>query len=262
MRTSFRLIALTLSLLLPRVSHAGDADATQVARAENYAAAAYDAYSRKDYVAAVALYRKALEAAPSADITYNLARIYDTKLKNRVRAIEFYGRYVADPGGEPERVQSAMERLSVLREQQRIASGATLPPTAAGEAPRGAAATPRALPPDSGLTIPQVTGIVVGAFGVAGIAAGVGFGLAAKSNADVAHDFCTGDLCQTQRGVDAAERGSAQALVSTTAFIAGGALLVGGVTLLVLGGRAHEQAAHTSAWIGPNGFGLRLASRF
>ena len=57
-----------------------------VARAESYAAEAFQAYAEKDYPRAVALYQQALDAAPSADIVYNIARIYDTKLEDAAHA--------------------------------------------------------------------------------------------------------------------------------------------------------------------------------
>lgn len=259
------LVALHLAAAAP-AARAEDSDSTPVERAEQYAADAYNAYSRNDFTAAVALYRKALDAAPSADITYNLARIYDTKLKNRARAIEYYGRYIADPGGEPKRVQAAVERLAVLREQQRIASGDTLPPPAAGDPTRLDAPPPER---ETGLTAAQLVGTVVGAVGIGAIASGAAFGFAAKSKADVAHTWCDGDECRSQRGVDAAHSASDLALVSTTAFIAGGALVLGGVALLVFGGRSERAvSAHTertqsySAWIDRRGFGVQLAGHF
>jgi tetratricopeptide (TPR) repeat protein len=263
-RTLLLTLILACQVATSPAARAQDADSAQVERAENYAAAAYDAYQRKDYTAAVALYRKALEASPSADITYNLARIYDTKLKNRTRAIEYYGRYVADPGGEPSRVQASMERLLVLREQQRIASGETLPPPAAQN---GAQPAPPA--PETGLTAMQIAGTLVGAVGIAAVATGAVFGFIAKSKAETAHTWCDGDQCRSQRGVDAAHRASDMALVSTSAFIAGGSLIVGGVALLVFGGRSERQVSalterpeHYSAWVDRHGFGVQLAGQF
>jgi hypothetical protein len=155
----------------------------------------------------------------------------------------------------------------VLREQQRIASGETLPPSAAG----AAAATAPAAPPahETGLTAAQVMGTFVGALGVASIATGAGFGFAAKAKADVAHNLCDGDQCRSQRGIDAAHRASDMALVSTAGFIAGGALVLGGVALLVFGGRTErEVSARTdrpapyAAWVDRHGLGVQLAGQF
>jgi hypothetical protein len=220
---------------------------SEVARAEAFATEAYDAYARKDYAAAVALYLKALDASPSADIVYNLARIYDTKLKDRKQAIEFYRRYTQDTGAEPSRLRVANQRLQELRE---LESAATEPPakhTMAGAA--GAAHTelpaPKAAPPPAaskgGMTGVQLAGLITGAAGVAGLGVGIGFGIAAWSSSDVVHEMCDGNSCSTQEGVDAAHDASRYASVSTVAFIAGGALTVLGVTLLIAGAPADTE---------------------
>ncbi len=63
---------------------------------------------------------------------------------------------------------------------------------------------------------------------------GAGFGLAAKSSADVANEFCDGNACRSQRGVDASRDASSAATISTIGFVAGGVLsALGIVTLLV-----------------------------
>src|SRR5688572_6208587 len=54
----------------PPVLHA------DVALAERYAAAAFEAYRAREYGRAVSLYEQALAAAPSAEILYNIARVY------------------------------------------------------------------------------------------------------------------------------------------------------------------------------------------
>src|SRR5947207_14588639 len=118
---------------VPSVANAQAASA-DVSRAEGYAAEAFEAYQKKDYQGAVVLYLKALEAAPSADVLFNLAKIYDTKLNDRQLAMSFYRRYIADPGAEPERVRTANTRLAELRELEATANekpAATTPATAA-----------------------------------------------------------------------------------------------------------------------------------
>src|SRR5688572_32828061 len=86
------------------------AASSDVSKAENYAAQAFEAYERKDYQEAVVLYLKALEAAPSSDALYKLAKIYDAKLRHRELAMKFYRRYMADPGAERDRVRAAHAR--------------------------------------------------------------------------------------------------------------------------------------------------------
>lgn len=246
---------------------------SDVARAEAYAADAFDAYARKDYSAAIALYQKALEAAPSADILYNLARIYDSKLKNRSLAIEYYRRYTLDTGADPNRLRVASARLSELLQLETIAaeqptSGAPTPPSPVANAPTPAPANATPQPSmtvsDRALSGVQVAGIVTGAAGLAGIGLGIAFGFKAKNDDEVADRFCEGNACTTQRGVDASRDASDAATVSTISFIAGGALVLLGVTGVLLGAGTQERRAALSIkpYAGLNNLGARLAARW
>ena len=228
-----------LAWMDPKASAQDAAASSDVARAEAFANEAFDAYSRKDFEQAVALYQKALEASPSADIVYNLARIHDTKLKDRKHAIEFYQRYTQDTGADPDRVRAANQRLQELRELEAAANEPPVKrarPAAAAELNPPPAQSPPPPAASGGLSGVQVAGLISGGVGLAGLGVGIGFGVAAKSDADVAHEMCDGNACSTQEGVEAAEDASREAMVSTIAFIAGGALTVLGVTLLIAGG--------------------------
>src|SRR4051794_22780210 len=90
-----KMLALVGALSLAAVPSVANAEpaSPDVTRAESYAADAFAAYEKKDYQEAVVLYLKALEAAPSADVLFNLAKIYDTKLNDRQLAMSFYRRY-------------------------------------------------------------------------------------------------------------------------------------------------------------------------
>jgi len=113
-----------------------------VALSEQKAAQAFEAYQARRFTEAVALYVEANDASPNADILYNIARIYDTKLGDRPLAINFYRHYITDPGAVPERIQLANERLVALRDAEAAASQPS--PAAAAPPPRSWA--PRALP--------------------------------------------------------------------------------------------------------------------
>jgi tetratricopeptide (TPR) repeat protein len=238
-------VALTLALAHAPLRAQSEPEEGTVARAEAIAAEAFEAYSRRDYPRAIALYRQALDASPSADILYNLARIYDTKQKNRQLAIEYYERYRNDSDAEPDRVQIANERLAVLRELERLADepaarspAASSGPSAEATGPLPASATSQR---SEGLSSGQLVGIFIGAAGVAGLGLGAGFGLAANSDADIAHDLCDGNACTSERGVDAARDAARAATISTVSFIAGGALVAAGLTLLILASDAPEE---------------------
>lgn len=244
-----------------------------VSRAENYAAQAFEAYSNKDYQEAVVLYLKALEAAPSADVLFNLAKIYDTKLNDRELAMKFYRRYIADPGAEPERVRIANTRLAELRELEVAASEKPAPVATSTTAPQsnGSDQEQKHLPaaePRSGLSGMQWAGLATGLVGLGGVAVGAVFGLSAKSDADTAKKECDGNDCRTQRGVDAAEDASSEATISTVSFIAGGALTVLGTVLLVAGGSSGGPAErdtgrlHITPYAGQGSLGTQISGRF
>lgn len=231
--------------------HSRDDPAQNVQRAEEYASEAFEAYSQQDFPRAVSLYRLALAASASPDIIYNLARIYDVKLKDRALAIEFYQRYTADPGADPERARIAVERLAKLRELDRINADSKREQRAAENAQAGgrieaAAPAERAHKSSSGLSGLQVASIVVGAVGIAGVGVGVGFGIQAKSKADVSHESCNGNLCTSARGVEAARDASNLATISTVGFIAGGALVAAGVTMLIIGSTGSDEREPTA----------------
>jgi hypothetical protein len=107
-------------------------------------------------------------------------------------------------------------------------------------------------------------GIFIGAAGVASLGVGTAFGLAANSDADIAHDLCDGNACTSQRGVDAAKDATRAATISTATFLAGGALLATGLTLLVLGNDAPEEQAtlQLTPYASPKHLGTQLTGRW
>jgi tetratricopeptide (TPR) repeat protein len=271
-------LAGALSLVaVPSVANAEPAS-TDVSRAENYAADAFAAYEKKDYQEAVVLYLKALEATPSADVLFNLAKIYDTKLNDRQLAMSFYRRYIADPGAEPDRVRVANTRLTELRELEAAASekpAAVAATAAVGEQQKGSppaakssGASDSTVPPaDHGLSGMQWAGIATGIVGLGGVAVGTVFGFSAKSDAEIANQECNGNDCRTQRGVDAAKDAATKADVSTASFIAGGALIAVGTVLLLTGGSSAPTEGPTAnfritPYAGLGSLGTQLSGRF
>lgn len=222
---------------------AGSAQATQVEQAEAYAADAFEAYQRKDYTTAVALYRQAYEAAPTADILFNIARIYDIGLGDRSLAMLFYQDYVVDPEAEDDRIEVAFERIGQLQAAERAAHEpqAAAPPSApapalAGPTPVRARRGPEVdvIEPSAPWTSLRVGGIVAGTVGLVSIGIGAGFGVAALSDASTAREYCDGDVCSSQRGVDAVHSAAKNADIATVSFALGGALVAAGGLLLWL----------------------------
>jgi tetratricopeptide (TPR) repeat protein len=235
-----------LALISP-LAHADDSTdanaSSDVQLAEQRAAQAFEAYKNGEYATAVGLYVEAFKAAPSADLLYNIARIYDAKLGDRQLAITFYRKYISDPGAIAERIKRANERLVELREAE----------IAAGERP---AAPARPAPPpresSSRSSTASQFGLVLGAVGIVGVGLGTGFGLAAMSKSSTAKESCNGNQCTSQKGVDALRDASSSATISTIGFAAGGALLATGAFLFFWGGskKAEREATSPSVRMG------------
>jgi tetratricopeptide (TPR) repeat protein len=242
---------------------AGAPDASPVSVAERRAAEAFQAYSRKEYQAAITLYLQAYDAAPSGSILYNIARIYDLKLQDRAQAVTFYRRYVADPEAQADLVEISNQRLRELRNTDAAS------PAAAGAA-RTLDSVSRAdhegvdQQPGGWSTL-RWAGVAVGAAGLAGIGIGSGFGLSAMSRANVAKGVCDGNACTSQAGVDAAKTARSQATVSTVGFAAGGALLAAGAVMFFSGGEKtieRQPEVHLEALASPSAASLQVVGRW
>jgi tetratricopeptide (TPR) repeat protein len=215
--------------------------AGDVTLAERYAGEAFEAYRIRDYGRAVALYEQALTAAPSSDIVYNIARVYDNGLRNRRLAIVYYERYTADPGAAPDRLKTAQQRLQELRAAERTTQAAEsgdidaiareFPLDVPGAAPAQAPTQPLRA---RGLRPLELGAIALGSAGLIGVGVGVGFGLSARSRTNAWQRDCDGNQCTSQRGVDAAKAAARRAEVATVGFAVGGGLIALGAVLWLL----------------------------
>lgn len=240
-----------------RSEEASVSDETAVALAEQRGAQAFEAYQKGEYASAVALYLEAYRAAPSGSILYNIARIYDLKLEDRLLAMVFYRRYIADPGAFTERLELANQRLRELRAAEAMAPPPSprRPEPVADPAP--ADTGPGRDPPPrgrlsegrvdgrGGWVTARSAGVAMGAAGLVGLGIGVGFGLGARAEASTANDLCDGNACSSARGVDAAHTARREATISNIGFGVGGALLLTGATLFFVG--ATEKTPERSA---------------
>jgi hypothetical protein len=216
-------------------------------QAEAYAAEAFEAYGRKEYAASVALYRRAYDAAPSADALYNIARVYDLGLRDRPLAIAAYRRLLADPGATPDRIRLANERLQDLREAELAVL--ELDPAPAGElalrpAPTGSVPAPKdASEPEHGSdgSTSRVAALVSGAAGLVSLGLGIGFGIRVLADADTANASCVENRCTSQRAVNAAKAASTNATVATVG-VSVGVGLIATSAVLWLASRSDPEA--------------------
>jgi tetratricopeptide (TPR) repeat protein len=275
--------ALTLSALWlqtePGQAQPPVADAAVVARAEAYASAAFEAYQRKEYVQAVALYEQALSVAPNAALVlYNIARIYDVGLRSRGLAIDYYHRFIAAPGAAPEQILSAGRRIAELEAAERAAVQQTLALEAMQqrEAATREAAVPAAprlaqpplpAPEQPAWTTREVAALAAGGVGIASVGVGVGYWLSARAKRDIWKRDCDGNACSTERAVDAAETASRQVAIGTAGLVAGGALMALGGVLWFVDFSSGKLADGPSAWslspvVGPSELSAAFSGRF
>ncbi len=143
--------------------------------------------------------------------------------------------------------QAPVTESFVLREgdkerRERIVIGAPVLPTAAPVSTE----TPRGAQEAHGLGGQKVVGLIAGGVGVAGIAVGSVFGLLTASainqqKADCTNAATAATCPRPQQAVSDHSTWTTNSTISTTAFIAGGALLVTGVVLFFTGHRSSER---------------------
>lgn len=132
---------------------------------------------------------------------------------------------------------------------------ATTPPTPTTQAP----AEPVEPTDKSRGKTQRIVGIAVAGVGVVGVAVGAIFGLVAIGKKGDTSSNCNSDLSRcNSAGVDAMSSARSSATISTVGFIAGGALLVGGVVLYVTAPKPGEEKT-VGFRLSPNGSGATLS---
>lgn len=122
----------------------------------------------------------------------------------------------------------------VLGERQNITVTIALKVRPVSERPTAAA------PSSSGSPL-RTAGWITGGVGVAGLVVGTVFGLQASSKQDDAN--CPGNVCKDETSATTLRSANDAATISTIAFVAGGVLTVGGVTLWLLGSSSSTRTA-------------------
>src|SRR5690606_33857894 len=108
----------------------------------------------------------------------------------------------------------------------------------------------------------RVLGLVVTGLGVGGLAAGAVFGLqASKKNEEAAAHCRDGNRCDAE-GIRLDEEGRQAATISTISFIAGGALVVGGLLLVLTAPSGREQPVAIGVRPTYGGGAFTLGGRF
>lgn len=149
------------------------------------------------------------------------------------------------------------------------------PPAAAAPPPNGVTSssfTQESFPPpvqeERGST-QRTLGWVFAGLGAAGLGVGGAFGISSLSNRDESRQYCTGDICNAQ-GVSLRDDAIRDGNVATATMIAGGAVLAGGLLLVITAPRGASKedtrSAHAKLRAAPsvaaNGGGFSLQGTF
>jgi hypothetical protein len=178
-----------------------------------------------------------------------------------------------DPGDQ--RVTASAPGKRTWEKTVRVTSGATIEIPAledeparagSGEPPAQRAATPVMAPiytqpePRSGANTQRVIGGAVAVAGLVGVGVGVVFGLSSRNKRDEAGAFCNAENQCTEPGLSLRDDAMQAGTISTVAFVAGGAALVGGIVLFATAPRGTSTRATLRA--APTAGGMSLSGRF
>lgn len=247
----------------------------RVGEAERLAEAAFEAYQQQRHSRAIELYEQAWAAAPSADIAFNIARIYDRALQDPRSALVYYQRCVVAPRVSPQRRLSAEHRIAELEAElatvppvpsgppgSELLSYSPLPPEPAAPAPQQSpsvvvpAARPSRTPlPDTATsrwTPREVTALVLGGVGVSAVGMGLGFALSANGERSEWERGCDGNACTSQSAVNAARSAGRKADIATVALASGAGLLGIGAALWFLAPATAESAPRAELRLSPS----------
>jgi tetratricopeptide (TPR) repeat protein len=262
-------LALAAAPAAGRADQPRDAADSKLTNGAALAERAYELHQAGRFSESVATYLQAYELTGSSPILFNIALIYDRKLRELDLAAEYYRRYLRSPDASPDLVHKANDRLDALRQQASLPRPAPAAPTPAPAAPTPAPAAPTPAPaaptPAAGGDSSsewRTFGFVLGSFGMASLGLSAAFAVRAKSKDDQADKFCQEQACTDRRGPALAEDAATAANVATVTLV-GGLVGASGGALLYFMPPGRRAATSTGALrfapsVGYQGGGLSL----
>lgn len=162
-------------------------------------------------------------------------------------------------------------RVVVPRDLPNAVAGAPIgaPPATASATPAAADAAPQAFPPpvvESGST-QRTLGWIVTGVGAVGLGVGAGFGLSSLGKRDESREHCVADACNAT-GVGLRDDAIRNGNIATISTIAGGAVLLGGIVLVLTSPKGSEVTPERAGKVravpsfAQNGGGLMLQGAF
>jgi hypothetical protein len=233
---------------------------------------AVEAYNRDDFATARKYFARAHELRPSARTWRGMGttafelRQFEDAVRELTFALEDRrSPLTPELRSETELTLRVAQRRS--KENEERAKPAAAP---AAPAPAAAAASAEAAPPSAaeldataaseseGLDGQRVAALVAGGLGVVGVGIGIAFGVVSISKGKARDRDCPSHVGCSASAVDAANAAISAGNISTVAFVAGGALLAGGVVLWLTGPSEQQPTAAVS--LGPGS--VAISGRF
>lgn len=242
-----------------------DATDEEKDEAEQLSEQAIAEFSAKNYAGAVELFQQAYEIDPQPNYLFNIGRVYE-EAGEFEPAVEYYAKFVKQPGVDLSSREIALERLRVLRA---ILEETREPQTEPEQPQPEPEVTPQVTPPpqpvDNDAQRKRKTMRAAG-FGLVGVGAGALIGAAvvgslAQNDRDDAFDRDQADSLTARQ--DLLDKAQSKALTADVLYGVGGALLLTGVILVAVGySKPKTQRVALTPSFGPSGGGMELRLRF
>ena len=220
-------------------------------------------FQAKDYEGAVALFEQAYEIDPQPNFLFNVGRVYE-EAGNLESAVEFYAKFVKQPGVDLDSRETALDRLKVLRailqETEEKPPPEEKPDPVVEPKPDP---VPQPDPVDEDAKRKRKTMRAAG-FGLTGVGAAVMIGGAVVGGLAQSDFNSAGAVGVPADGVPLLDSAKGKALTADVLLGVGGAVLLTGVILIAVGfskPKSNQRVALTPTF-GPRGGGVDLRLRF
>ena len=233
---------------------------------------AVEAYNRDDFASARKFFSRAHELRPSARTWRGMGttafelRQFDDAVRELTFALEDQrSPLTPELRSETELTLRVAQRRSKENEERAGKPAAPTPSAAAAatvEAPQPSAAETTAPTDaaDEGLDGQRIAALVAGGLGLAGVGVGIAFGVVSINKGKQRDQLCSSHIDCSPQAVDAANAAISAGNISTIGFVAGGALLAGGLVLWLTGGSSEQQQPTAAVSFGPGA--VAISGRF
>lgn len=223
-------------------------------------------FKAKDYDGAVELFQKAYDIDPQPNYLFNIGRVYE-EAGNLENAVEFYARFVKQPGVDLDSRGVALDRLKVLRaivEETEEKQPKEKPPEEEQPEETQPEADPVPPPDPVDQDAERKRKTMRGAgFGLVGVGAAALIGGAVVGGLAQSDNNNAGEAATPADAEDLLASSKTKALTADILYGVGGALLLTGVVLVAVGfSKPKSKRVAFSPTFGPRGAGATLRLRF